>query len=202
MHVLRSQDCQGTVRGSGGGPLSCRVCEMAVGCQLPPHALQRLGWGRLPTSCRQGGSKPLRPTHLLPACSTAGPHSLTHSAPVPLGRKQAGIWVTYKDGVYDVTRFAEQHPGGMPRLMLAAGGAIDPFWAMYQQHNTEQVGCWVLDSEEQWQGDLLLARVAALCHLSGGVACWRASVPPGQPSHPGAPFLFRHRHYDTAMTPL
>jgi sulfite oxidase len=52
----------------------------------------------------------------------------------------AGIWVTYKDGVYDVTRFVEQHPGGAQRLMLAAGGAIDPFWAMYQQHNNDQVG--------------------------------------------------------------
>lgn len=37
-------------------------------------------------------------------------------------------------------RFVEQHPGGAARLMLAAGGAIDPFWAMYQQHNTGQVG--------------------------------------------------------------
>jgi sulfite oxidase len=34
----------------------------------------------------------------------------------------------------------EQHPGGAQRLMLAAGGAIDPFWAMYQQHNNDQVG--------------------------------------------------------------
>jgi sulfite oxidase len=50
-----------------------------------------------------------------------------------------GIWVTYKDGVYDVTKFVEQHPGGAARLMLAAGGSIDPFWAMYQQHNNDQV---------------------------------------------------------------
>ncbi|KAI7843653.1 hypothetical protein COHA_002555, partial [Chlorella ohadii] len=53
--------------------------------------------------------------------------------------KETGIWVTYKDGVYDVTKFVEQHPGGTARIMLAAGGAIDPFWAMYQQHNTDQV---------------------------------------------------------------
>jgi sulfite oxidase len=52
----------------------------------------------------------------------------------------AGIWVTYKEGVYDVTQFVEQHPGGAQRLMLAAGGALDPFWSMYQQHNNEQVG--------------------------------------------------------------
>lgn len=49
------------------------------------------------------------------------------------------VWVTYKDGVYDVTDFLDMHPGGAQRLMLAAGGAIDPFWAMYAQHNTQEV---------------------------------------------------------------
>ena len=49
------------------------------------------------------------------------------------------VWVTYKDGVYDVTDFLDMHPGGAQRLMLAAGGALDPFWAMYAQHNTDEV---------------------------------------------------------------
>lgn len=49
------------------------------------------------------------------------------------------VWVTYKDGVYDITEFVANHPGGMSRIMMAAGGAIDPFWGMYQQHNTQQV---------------------------------------------------------------
>jgi sulfite oxidase len=53
--------------------------------------------------------------------------------------KDTGIWVTYKDGVYDVTEWVDIHPGGASRLMLAAGGPIDPFWAMYAQHNTDQV---------------------------------------------------------------
>lgn len=53
--------------------------------------------------------------------------------------KQTGIWVTYKDGVYDVSKWVDIHPGGSSRLMLAAGGPIDPFWAMYAQHNTDQV---------------------------------------------------------------
>ena len=47
--------------------------------------------------------------------------------------------MTYKDGVYDVTDFLEMHPGGASRLMLAAGGAIDPFWAMYQQHQNDEI---------------------------------------------------------------
>ena len=53
--------------------------------------------------------------------------------------KDTRVWVTYKDGVYDVTEWVDQHPGGAARLMMAAGSAIDPFWAMYAQHNTQQV---------------------------------------------------------------
>lgn len=53
--------------------------------------------------------------------------------------KDTRVWVTYKDGVYDVTEWVDQHPGGATRLMMAAGSAIDPFWAMYAQHNTQQV---------------------------------------------------------------
>ena len=37
------------------------------------------------------------------------------------------IWVTYRNAVYDVTDFVENHPGGMARIMLAgalAGGGM------------------------------------------------------------------------------
>lgn len=50
-----------------------------------------------------------------------------------------GIWVTYTDGVYDITEFVAVHPGGASKIMLAAGGAVDPFWALYQQHMKEEV---------------------------------------------------------------
>lgn len=48
--------------------------------------------------------------------------------------KETGIWVTYKDGVYDITNFVQNHPGGKDKIMLAAGKAVDPFWRIYQQH--------------------------------------------------------------------
>lgn len=46
---------------------------------------------------------------------------------------ETGIWVTFKDGVYDVTDFVDKHPGGN-KILLAAGGAVDSFWVVYQQH--------------------------------------------------------------------
>lgn len=52
---------------------------------------------------------------------------------------ETGIWVTYKNSVYDVTDFVESHPGGERNIMLAAGSAVDPFWKMYQQHTTSKV---------------------------------------------------------------
>uniref|UniRef100_A0A8D8G340 sulfite oxidase n=1 Tax=Culex pipiens TaxID=7175 RepID=A0A8D8G340_CULPI len=50
----------------------------------------------------------------------------------------SGIWVTYGIGVYDISSFVPKHPGS-DKVMLAAGSAIDPFWHIYQQHNTKEV---------------------------------------------------------------
>ncbi|XP_006004738.1 sulfite oxidase, mitochondrial [Latimeria chalumnae] len=47
---------------------------------------------------------------------------------------QDRVWVTYGNSIYDITDFIEIHPGG-DRIMLAAGGALEPFWAMYAVHN-------------------------------------------------------------------
>ncbi|XP_073830664.1 sulfite oxidase [Musca autumnalis] len=51
---------------------------------------------------------------------------------------EKGIWVTYGIGVYDITDFIPKHPGS-DKIMLGAGSAIDPFWAIYQQHNTKEI---------------------------------------------------------------
>lgn len=45
-----------------------------------------------------------------------------------------GVWVTYKDGVYDITSFIASHPGGEDKIKLAAGKAVEPFWRLYRQH--------------------------------------------------------------------
>jgi sulfite oxidase len=34
------------------------------------------------------------------------------------------VWVTYKDGVYDITDFIQNHPGGAQKIMLAGGCGV------------------------------------------------------------------------------
>ncbi|TSK16209.1 Sulfite oxidase, mitochondrial [Bagarius yarrelli] len=51
---------------------------------------------------------------------------------------EKGIWVTYKGGVYDITDFVTIHPGG-DKILLAAGKALEPFWALYAVHEQEHV---------------------------------------------------------------
>lgn len=48
--------------------------------------------------------------------------------------KENDVWVTYKDGVYDISKFVDNHPGGKAKVMLAAGSAIDPYWHVFKQH--------------------------------------------------------------------
>jgi sulfite oxidase len=68
---------------------------------------------------------------------------------------EKGIWVTYQNGVYDITDFINIHPGG-EKLLLAAGRAIDPFWNVFTIHNTS-------DTRELLEnyriGDLLAAEL-------------------------------------------
>lgn len=48
--------------------------------------------------------------------------------------KENDIWVTYKDNIYDITYFIDRHPGGKDKIMLAGGGAVEPYWNIYKQH--------------------------------------------------------------------
>lgn len=59
-------------------------------------------------------------------------------ADVAKHNKPDDLWVTFRNGVYDVTEFQSKHPGGN-KILLAAGGAVDPFWAFYQQHQHSHV---------------------------------------------------------------
>eukprot|EP00602_Paraphysomonas_sp_CaronLab_P006325 CAMPEP_0185026066 /NCGR_PEP_ID=MMETSP1103-20130426/9776_1 /TAXON_ID=36769 /ORGANISM="Paraphysomonas bandaiensis, Strain Caron Lab Isolate" /LENGTH=516 /DNA_ID=CAMNT_0027559511 /DNA_START=230 /DNA_END=1780 /DNA_ORIENTATION=- len=52
---------------------------------------------------------------------------------------ETGIWTTFKDGVYDITDFVANHPGGSEKVQLAAGGRLEPYWNLYRQHYNSPV---------------------------------------------------------------
>jgi sulfite oxidase len=56
------------------------------------------------------------------------------------------ILVAYKEGVYDITTFIEGHPGGTEKIMQAAGGRVDGFWRLYQQHESQAFVLEILES--------------------------------------------------------
>jgi len=48
--------------------------------------------------------------------------------------KEGAIWITYRDGVYDVTEYVKEHPGGQ-FILQGAGGPVDSFWRHWGQHH-------------------------------------------------------------------
>lgn len=53
--------------------------------------------------------------------------------------EKSGIWITYKRGVYDISKFVSQHPGGSSKIMMAAGSSIEPFWQIFANHNSKEI---------------------------------------------------------------
>ncbi|XP_031843225.2 sulfite oxidase [Nomia melanderi] len=53
--------------------------------------------------------------------------------------KKNRVWVTFKQGVYDITDFIDKHPGGPSKIIMAAGSSIEPFWAIFSNHNTSEI---------------------------------------------------------------
>jgi len=54
-------------------------------------------------------------------------------------RENKKLWLTYKDGVYDMTKFAKNHPGGADKLHMASGGPIEPWWQQYPFHKEKNI---------------------------------------------------------------
>lgn len=52
--------------------------------------------------------------------------------------REKRIWVSYKSGVYDITEFVDEHPGG-DKIFMAAGGSLEPFWLLYQVHQKSEI---------------------------------------------------------------
>jgi sulfite oxidase len=64
---------------------------------------------------------------------------------------ESRMWVSYEGGVYDVTDFVANHPGGASKIKLAIGKDLAPFWRLYGIHKKQEV----LDMLEEMRiGDL------------------------------------------------
>ncbi len=47
--------------------------------------------------------------------------------------KDKGVWVTFRSGVYDITKLVPKHPGTLD-ISVAAGGQLETFWEQYAMH--------------------------------------------------------------------
>ena len=56
---------------------------------------------------------------------------------------EESMWFTFRGGVYDMTFFLNGHPGGTPRLLMAAGQDLEPYWEIYRQHFRGHVVSWM-----------------------------------------------------------
>ncbi|CAF3522276.1 unnamed protein product [Rotaria socialis] len=52
--------------------------------------------------------------------------------------KESGYWLAYKDGVYDVSSFVENHPGGK-QILKTAGKALESCWKIFTIHQIDHV---------------------------------------------------------------
>jgi sulfite oxidase len=44
------------------------------------------------------------------------------------------VWVTHKEGVFDITEFAKVHPGGEANILMAAGSDVGPHFRYWAKH--------------------------------------------------------------------
>ena len=56
---------------------------------------------------------------------------------------ESSLWYTFRGAVYDLTFFINGHPGGTPRLLMAAGQDLEPYWEVYRQHLRGHVLEWM-----------------------------------------------------------
>jgi sulfite oxidase len=85
-----------------------------------------------------GPTKPLPDEQAKSPPSSSGYREIRRAEVEKHKDEGTGIWVTYGEGVYDITEFIGQHPGGANKIVLAAGGPLEPYWAMYAQHKQQE----------------------------------------------------------------
>ena len=108
-----------------------------------------MGAGLLAAACLAGAAsvsnsrKPTRESESapVPPAKTREGYPIISKAEVAKHKsaEAGGAWVTYAGGVYDITEFIDNHPGGASRISMATGGALEPFWKLYAIHMKDEV---------------------------------------------------------------
>ena len=84
--------------------------------------LTGLAWGIQPAEARQVASGAGAPKGQDTSSSKAAHQQQPVYTPEEVAKHrtpESRVWVTFKDGVYDITDFIAQHPGGAQKIMLA-----------------------------------------------------------------------------------
>ena len=56
------------------------------------------------------------------------------------------MWISFKDGVYDITEYIQKHVGGPKYIELVAGGRLEPFWGAFHFHLKDNDTAKLLES--------------------------------------------------------
>jgi len=73
-----------------------------------------------------------------PGSCIKGAHAYTRAEVKRHKTLEDGVWVTYKCGVYDVTKYMDSHIGGRKKLMGAAGADIAPCYDHIPGHRRQR----------------------------------------------------------------
>ena len=113
----------------------CGVVALAYACHVSTSAVENL------------------------ARASGNPSYSTEDVSLRDGMEGRELWVTYHGGVYDLTSFAKEHPGGAAFIKSAAGGAIEPWWQYWKKHSQSKVDVKALIAKykvgelSDWDGD-------------------------------------------------
>jgi cytochrome b involved in lipid metabolism len=72
--------------------------------------------------------------------------------------EEESLWYTFRGGVYDLTFFINGHPGGTPRLLMAAGQDLEPYWEVYRQHFRGHIVDWMEEVRKRASGSTSTSR--------------------------------------------
>jgi sulfite oxidase len=136
-------------RGRGAAPLLCCRCRpMGLGSRMVLRHRQAFTatcaavvsggslWLLLQPRCTCVAPTTSSPASSSAAATTSTRHCVYYTAQQVAQRDGRGgrrAWFTLGSGVFDLTEYTQHHPGGR-RILEAAGGALEPFWAFWPAH--------------------------------------------------------------------